>query len=68
MTAPAITIGAIAAAAGRAYITPEDVQDAIDAGMDKISLYTELLSWIEGGTVEDTRLAAFVALQFEPGQ
>lgn len=58
------TLLSISAATGRAYITPEDVQAAINAGIDKLSLYADLLSWVERGAVEDPRLAAFVALAF----
>jgi hypothetical protein len=54
-----------AAAEGRTYITPEDVQDAIDAGADRLALYTELLQWIERRGAEDASLCAFVALQFQ---
>lgn len=58
------TLLSISAATGRSYITPEDVQAAINAGIDKLSLYADLLSWIERGAVEDPRLTAFVALAF----
>lgn len=60
-----MTLQELAGLENRDYVTPEDVQAAIDAGMDKLALYTELLRFIEKKSVEDTTLAAFVALQFE---
>lgn len=61
------TLAARAAKARRHYTTPEDVQAAIDAGADKLVLYTELLEFISKRAVEDWSLAAFVALKFERG-
>lgn len=58
----------IAAANDRDYITPEDVQDAINAGADRLELYVELLNIIgkqSGLGVEDVGLACFIAAKFD---
>jgi hypothetical protein len=49
----------------RDYITPEDVQEAINEGADKLALYTELLDWIASKAVEDGPLCAFIAVAFK---
>jgi hypothetical protein len=57
-----------AAAEGRAYVTPEDVQNAIDAGAEKVVLFEELLRHIESRNVEDVTLACFVAVQWKSSE
>lgn len=59
----------IAEAAGRDYVTPEDVQDAIDGGVPMVDLWQELLGILGGATtfgLEDRGLCCFVAHRFTP--
>lgn len=59
----------IAKAKGQDYVGPEDVQEAIDAGVSKLDLWEELLG-ILGGQIdlglEDKSLCCFVAQEFLP--
>ena len=54
---------AIAKAAGRDYITPEDVTAAVAAGISQTDLWREVLQAVECGAVEDASCTAFVALK-----
>lgn len=57
-----------AKAAGCDYITPEDVQEAINEGVDRIELWGELLAILgkkRGLGVEDASLCASVAYDFK---
>lgn len=54
---------AIAKAAGRNYITPEDVTEAVAAGISQTDLWREVLQAVEAGLVEDASCTAFVALK-----
>jgi hypothetical protein len=47
---------------GRDYLTPEDVVDAIKAGVGRTTIYRIVLDAIESRAAEDYRLCAFVAL------
>jgi len=51
---------------GRNYITPEDVQAAIDAGAERAELQQEVLEVLGGEMgAEDGTCCAFVAARFE---
>lgn len=50
-----------AAKAGRNYITPEDITDAIAAGAERVHLYETVLRAINDRAAEDYRLCAFVS-------
>lgn len=54
-----------AALAGRRYITPEDIQHAINAGADRAFIHSEVLKAIADNQCEDHKLCAFVAYRFE---
>lgn len=60
-----MTLIEAAAKEGRGYITPEDVQDLVSAGGEKLAVYEELLRHIERGNAEDYRLCCFVALEWK---
>lgn len=57
---------AIAEQEGRDYITPEDIQKAIDAGAERAVLQQEVLEVLGGKMgAEDHSLCAFIAARFE---
>ncbi len=51
--------------AGRNYLTPEDVNEAIDAGGTRLEIWTDVLKAIEMHAVEDASCTAFVALKLK---
>lgn len=56
--------------AGRDYITSEDIQTAIDAGVPRLEIWgevLEILGNVGGCGVEDSGCCAFVAWNFEKG-
>lgn len=53
----------LATAAGRLYITPEDVNEARESGADRISIWTDVLQAVESGRVEDASCTASCALK-----
>ncbi len=59
----------LAKAKGREYVTPEDVQDAVDAGVPRAELCIELLGimGLRKPGLEDLRLCAFVAHHYQVG-
>ena len=59
-----MTLREIARKGHREYVTPEDVQGAIDAGADRLETYVELLGQIEARNVEDVSCACFVAREW----
>lgn len=56
-----------AAEAGREYITPEDVQECIDAGESRQPIWEDVLIAVDIMSAEDASLCAFLALNFEKG-
>jgi hypothetical protein len=54
-----------AAENGRNYITPEDIQDAIDAGADQMVLSVAVLKALGQKKCEDWSCCAFVAGNFK---
>ena len=59
---------AIAKTAERDYITPEDVQAAIDAEVGKLELWDELLAILgkqRGLGAEDAGLCCFIAREYK---
>jgi hypothetical protein len=59
--------------AGREYVTPEDVQDCIDAGEDVYETRRDVLGLIGGAFmgepsfgIEDSKLCAFLAYDYTP--
>lgn len=63
-----MTLIEIASTHKRDYITPEDVQDAIDAGADRLSLWGDLLEILggKGAGAEDWSLCCYIAHRLEP--
>jgi len=58
------TVRQIARSAGRDYITPEDIHDAIESGIEKEKLQDEvllILGGVAGFGAEDAECCAFVA-------
>jgi hypothetical protein len=56
----------IAQAEGRSYITPEDVTQAFENGVDENKVRLDVLEIMGGGTgfgIEDKSLTAFVAFE-----
>ena len=54
--------------AGREYITPEDVQEAVNEGVNKLALCDELLAILGKQRdlgAEDSGLCAFIAHRYE---
>jgi hypothetical protein len=56
------TVWKRAIAKERKYITPEDVDAAIDAGAAQLDIWREVLQAVEAKAAEDASLCAFVAL------
>ncbi len=56
---------AYAIEAGRDYLTPEDVADAIKEGAERLAIYETVLDAINRKSTEDTSLCAFVAVHSE---
>lgn len=54
---------AFAKAAGRDYLTPEDVTNGIEAGASVLVVAQAVLEAVEGKMAEDASLCAFVALK-----
>ena len=50
----------------RDYITPEDIGDAIDDGIERTVLWGEVLEALGDKRVEDWSCCALVAWKFEP--
>lgn len=55
-----------AVAANRAYLTPEDISDALHSGCDLSAVVREVLGAISAGKAEDASLCAFVAWKAMP--
>lgn len=54
-----------AAREGRDYVTPEDVQAAVNTGADRLETYIELLWQLAAKNVEDVDGACFVAHRWQ---
>lgn len=48
--------------AGRDYLTPEDIDDAIEAGASRLNIYQAALEATYRNTAEDPRACAFSAV------
>ncbi len=53
---------------GRDYITPEDIQAAIDAGANRETLQHEVLEWLGKNAAEDWSLCAWTAANFKKSE
>lgn len=62
------TVGYYPKQDGRDYITPEDIQAAIDAGATKAALQQEVLEWLSKKAAEDWGLCAWVAANFKKSE
>jgi hypothetical protein len=52
---------------GRGYLTPDDIQAAINAGGSREQVWGTTLAALGRRRCEDWSLCAFVAARFEPG-
>lgn len=52
----------------RTYITPKDIQAAIEADGEKEEVWLDVLQGVESGSLEDASACAFVAIRFEKQQ
>jgi len=57
-----MSVWTIAKADGRDYITPDDIDEAIDAGESQLDVWGEVLQAVEAKAAEDASLCAFTAL------